>query len=507
LTRSQSSVKSGARPQPARQLLGEQQPQAHNAPTYRTSAGPEAIALSKSAGLILDPWQASFLTDSLAEDDDGNWAAFECGLLVSRQNGKGSALEARILAGLNLFGEKMILWSAHETKTSFEAFRRCEQLFDGSTALRKQVKAIHRANGNESIELRNGARLRFVARTKGSGRGFSADLIILDEAYALTSEQMAALIPTLASRANPQIFYTSSPPLDGMSGDQLYALRERAAAGDPALTWYDYGLQGVNLEDLDKVDLDDPENWRRTNPAMGYRISEDFVRRERRTMPAVDFARERLGVWPRRLLGGSAVIDEKLWQDMADRVADRPADVAFAVDINPARTSAAVAVVGVRPDGSKQLMLADYRGGNTDWIPARLAELKQAWNPIAIGIDVKGPAGSLILDLEKVGITVPQDPDRPRRGDLAVPTASEAAAAFGLFVDAVRQRQLWHADDKPMNLALAGAKTRSLAGGSAWDRKADTDISPLVAATVAHWAFLTRVDAVSGSYDPLSNIW
>jgi hypothetical protein len=173
LTRSQSSVKSGARPQPARQLLGEQQPQAHNAPTYRTSAGPEAIALSKSAGLILDPWQASFLTDSLAEDDDGNWAAFECGLLVSRQNGKGSALEARILAGLNLFGEKMILWSAHETKTSFEAFRRCEQLFDGSTALRKQVKAIHRANGNERYR----ASQRCPAAVRRPDQGFRSWLL------------------------------------------------------------------------------------------------------------------------------------------------------------------------------------------------------------------------------------------------------------------------------------------------------------------------------------------
>jgi phage terminase large subunit-like protein len=46
-------------------------------------------------------------------------------------------------------------------------------------------------------------------------------------------------------------------------------VRERAAAGDPALTWYDYGLQGVDLEDLDEVDLDDPENWAATNPAYG----------------------------------------------------------------------------------------------------------------------------------------------------------------------------------------------------------------------------------------------
>jgi phage terminase large subunit-like protein len=98
-------------------------------------------------------------------------------------------------------------------------------LFEGDPELKKQIKHIHRANGEQGIELRNGSRLRFVARTKGSGRGFTADLVILDEAYALTPEQMSALIPTLSSRPNPQIWYTSSPPLDGLSGAHLFALR------------------------------------------------------------------------------------------------------------------------------------------------------------------------------------------------------------------------------------------------------------------------------------------
>jgi hypothetical protein len=493
-----------------KKLFGERLPRTRSVASYFTSAGAEAIRLAATAGLVLDGWQADFLRDSLAETQDGLWAFFECGLIVSRQNGKGSVLEARVLAGMMLFGEKLILWSAHETKTATEAFLRCVTLFEGDPELRKQIKHIHRANGEQGIELRNGSRLRFVARTKGSGRGFTADLIILDEAYALTPEQMSALIPTLSSRPNPQIWYTSSPPLDGLSGAHLFALRRRALARDENLCWYDYGLAGTSLDELEVVDLGSEENWRLTNPAMGHRISLEFIRREFATMPPEDFARERLGIWPRQVTSGAGVIDPKLWEELADPDA-RPMDVAFAVDINPARTHAAIVAVGARPsddDDRFQIAVIDYRPG-TDWVPARLAALKQQWNPVAIGLDVKGPGGSLLLDLEKQGIKPSENFDEPARGDLAVPTAPQVAQGFGLFVDAVRQRQLLHSNDLVLNQALAGATTRALSGGSAWDRgKGGADISPLVAATVAYWAFISRKHLLTDpNYDLMASFY
>lgn len=460
--------------------------------------------------------------DSLGETPAGTWSAFEVGLVVGRQNGKGSVLEARVVAGLNLFDEQLILWSAHETKTAFEAFRRVEELFTNFDDLRRRVKKVSHANGDEGIELRNGARLRFVARTKGSGRGFSADLVILDEAYALTNEQISALMPTLSSRANPQIWYTSSPPLDGITGDQLYALRKRAQRGDPSLAYFDFGVQGVDLADLGElgtdgrllVDLDDRTLWRKTNPSYGIirsngsrGITEGFVERERRSMTPVDFARERLGIWPRRIEGGSGVIDLAHWATLADGYAERPTDVVFAVDINPARTHAAIVAVGRGPDGVLRVALVDYRPG-THWVVDRLADLRDRWDPLAIGLDVKGPAGSLLLDLAEVGINPPEDRDRPSRGSLIVPTAGETAQAFGLMVDAVRDSTVRHADDGPLNLAVAGAAVRPLAGGSAWDRKAGADISPLVAATLGHWAYLVRsATDDSQTYDLLSSVY
>ncbi len=477
------------------------------------SAGRDAIEVARHAGLVLDPWQADVMVDALGEDDEGQWAAFEVGLVVSRQNGKGACLEARVLAGLNLFDERLILWSAHETKTAFEAFRRVEELFTNVDDLRRRVKKVSHANGDEGIELRDGSRLRFVARTKGSGRGFSADLVILDEAYALTADQMSALIPTLASRDNPQVWYTSSPPLDGITGDQLFALRDRAAAGDPSLAWFDFGLQGVDLGDLYEVDaagrpavdLDDRELWYATNPAAGIRIAEQFIERERRTMSPEDFARERLGIWPRRLLTGSGVIDPAQWQALADPGAPRAADVVFCVEVEPGRTHAAIMVCGMRPDGALQVGVADYRIGIAGVVD-RLVELRDRWNPLGFVLDIKSHAAPLLLDLDAAGIRPPEHADRPRRGDLSVPTAGQTAQAFGMFVDAVREGRLRHLDEGPLNLAVAAPGTRPLAGGTAWQRKSGA--APLVGATLAVWGYNMRSHLAAGAdYDLLASIY
>jgi hypothetical protein len=492
---------------PARnRTKGNRKPQFQNVPRYRSTSGREAVELAATAGLVLDGWQQDYLRDSLGEDEEGNWSCFECGLVVSRQNGKGSILEARVLAGMLLFGEKLILWSAHETKTAFEAFQRCVELFTSDPELKKQVKTIHRSNGNEGIELKNGSRLRFVARTKGSGRGFSADLVILDEAYALTGEQMSALIPTLSSRPNPQIWYTSSPPLDGLTGGHMFKLRERAKAGDADLLWYDWGLQDVDLTDLAEMAeseartlLGAEETWLATNPAANIRITLSFIRKEFGTMDLADFARERCGIWPREVKEGAGVIDIRDWANqlilpefLKEVRAEPRHGVVFALDINPARTHSALWAISGGPEGAIYLSCVAYEAG-TDWVVPRLVLLRDTRNPVAIVLDVKGPAGSLLLDLEDEGFHLPRDKDRPRRGDLAIPNAQEVAAAFGLFVDSFRQGLIRHAGDEPLDRAVATADTRNLVGGTAWDRgKGGSDISPLVASTIGVWAFIAR---------------
>lgn len=427
----------------------------------------------------------------LAVLPNGKWASFENAMIVARQNGKGAVLEARSLAGLYLFGEQLILWSAHEYKTAMEAFRRVRALVDNTDDLRRRVRRIVNTNGEEQIELTTGQRLRFIARSKGAGRGFTVDTALWDEAFALTSQQQTAQMPTMSARPNPQIIYASSPPLDSASGEVLFSVRRRADEGsDPRLCYLDWGAPGV-LTALDDVDLDDRELWRVTNPAYNVRVMDEFIERERAAMTREGFARERLGIWP-PAPGVGGVIDAELWRSLADRQSRLGSRVAFAVDVTPSRDYAAIAAYGVRDDDVGHVEVVEHRPG-TDWVVPRLVQLRTRWNPVAIGLDAGGPANSLMIDLDKAGIAFPEESDKHRHGDLAVPSTRDVAAGCGAFVDAARQKIFRHLDQASLNVALAGAVTRPVADAWAWGRKVSTvDISPLCAATLARWAYEAR---------------
>ena len=433
-------------------------------PTMSGSAGPEAVELAAECGLVLDPWQAAVLEGALGEREDRKWSAFEVGLIVPRQNGKGSVLEARELAGLFLFGEQLILHSAHEFKTAQEAFRRVLSLVQSNRDLDRLIMRVRTSHGEEGIELKTGQRLRFVARSTGSGRGFTGDTVILDEAYKLSQTTLAALLPTMSARPNPQLWYTSSAPLPTTESEVLRKLCKRGRQGSESLAFYEF------CADKD-ADPDDPKAWAEANPAMPHRVSEEFVRREKQALDVEGFARERLGVWVDLLDTAEQVIDPDEWADRLDEKSSTSGPVAFAFDVSPDGGSASIAV----SDGT-HIEVIDHRP-RTGWVVDRLVALIDRWKPVCVAVDPKGPAGSLLAQLQLAGVEV-----------LAVNSAEHAQACGG-FLDAVIEDRLHHIGQVPLEVAVAGATRRTLGDAWAWSRRHSTvDISPLVAVTLARWA-------------------
>jgi hypothetical protein len=501
-------------------LVGGAKPRVELAPPYEYTLGQEACELAKRAGLVPDPWQADAVNLMLACRADGKWACYEYGEIVARQNGKGSILEIRALAGFLLLGESLIMWSAHEYKTSMEAFRRCrtllrrlgkqvnpnnENLWDIDGVLVKFVNT----NGEEGFErLDTEARIKFVARSKGSGRGFSGDLVIIDESFAFTAEQQDALMPAMAARPNAQIIYTSSPPLNGESGEVMFNLKRRAdAGGDDSLGWRDWGIAG-DLDSLDEIDLDDRRLWAASNPALGMRLTEETILRERRAMGNAGFARERLCIWP-KISQGNAVIDPAVWARLADASSerDRESGVAIGIDVSPLRDYTAVCVYGLRADGLGHTQLADYRPG-AKWLVPRLVELREALGPISIAMG-RGTFAFLETLLDKHDFHRPEDPEAPQPGDLAVTNAVDMAAAAGQLLEAVREESFRVVPNRHLDVAVALAKTRSTGETIAWTVKGvEGDISPLVAMTLARWSYVTRSHLLEGSqYDVLQSIF
>lgn len=438
-------------------------------PDVAATSGPEVADLAALAGLLLDDHQRLVLDVGLSERADGRWSAMEVGVVEPRQNGKGSILEALELGALFLFDEELIIHSAHEFRTAKEHFRRIQGLIQGCEELREQVKKVLTGNEDVSIEMRNGKRLRFMARSGKSARGFTGDRIILDEAFHLDAETMGAMLPTLSTVPNPQVWYASSAPL--ATSSHLHAVRRRALQpinGD-RLAYLEWSA----AETFDEVDLDDRDAWYRSNPALGLRITEDFVANERRTLsgsPEV-FARERLGVpdRPADEIGETTIT--AAWRDRLDSTA-APADpVSLAFDVTPEHDRASIVACGTHDGAAVVELIANEAG--TGWVVAKLAGIIERHRPAMIVADLRGPAGSLAADLTRAGIEV------------RAVTPAEHGQACGLF----QENTPLHRGQPELAAAVAGAARRPMGDTWLWSRRSSkVDISPLVAATLAHWA-------------------
>jgi hypothetical protein len=438
-------------------------------------------------------------------------------LWVPRQNGKGDVIMALELYWLFVLKVPLIVHSAHEYKTAQEAWIRITGVINSTPWLKKRVKRIWKANGEQGVELLDdpktgepGPRLRFMARTAGAGRGFSAAKLILDEAQELTEDMMRAILFVMSAQQDPQIWFFGTPPKEDDAW--IYNLKETGEAAAPGVAWFDTGMETIDTNDRNAVEiLKSPGLWYETNPSLGIKRSNgtglrrSAVEKELRLLgPGSAFAMERCGMWlPRAREEGDASIDPAKWAKLAKAV-ERPTDVVIAFHVNPRRTHATIMFVG-KILGKWRVGLVASKPG-VGWLTPKLVDIKEKWNPIAFVVDAKSEA--TIEELAQRGIKLPEDPEKPKRGDLAIPTMGEVATGYGLLIDAANDDMIGHHDDSALNVAVT-APPRPLGGGSTFDHKRGIEVGPAVSVQVGMWAYRDRFDAVTSGddYDPLANIW
>lgn len=434
---------------------------------------------------------------------DGRWAGLSAAIVAGRRNIKSWALEIRALYDLYVVKVDRVVWTAHLFTTSQENFLHVQGLVRSYDWLDRRTKRISTENGSEGLILHNGSRLDFVARQAGrSGRGGDIDTLILDEWLYGTPAMSGAMIPAMGVVPNPHVLYASSPGL--MTSASLRDVRNRGrSGGDPSLSYCEWTSPWrmcatescTHLPGSTGCVLDDEALWFLANPALGRRMSLEFVRNERAELPPIEFMRERLGWWedpPAEGIGTAYPVD--LWDELSDEASHIPDGgyLVFAVDVSWDRSVAHVSVAGVREDGLRhvQVIASMEPSAVVKWLVDRL----RRFAPLAVAVQGAGaPASSLVEELDNVGVPI----HRLGGGDLA--------KAHGLMFDAIKAGRLRHLGEPGLRQQVATAITRPLADGNALDRKkSPIDISGLVAITEALWVLDELVG--SADYDVASSV-
>jgi len=332
--------------------------------------------------------------------------------------------------------------------------------------------------GGEVIEFNNGARFKMMARTRTSGRGFSPDCIILDEAFALSGDVMSALVPSLAARRNPQVWYLSSAGT--YESEVLLGLRRRGHSGHAdRMAYWEW-----HAEESD--DHRDPRIHAATNPAYGRRLFADNVEREIATMSRRSFMRERLGVWSESV--AETVLDEDAVNRLVVDVPAPPTDgrtIGWGVDAAWDRSGAAIVAAFRGDDGRALLVPVDARAG-AGWVPDRLGEIGAAYDPRGVAFDARGNILDLMERAERdhdVGLLPMRYGDYPSACANLAQRVAEGTVAFARVPALVTD--------------ATSATSASTPTGWVWSRKTTTPPTLLIAATAALWS-LEHDDGMAG---------
>ena len=452
-------------------------PRYESAPQSTTNDAERCIALAATAGLDLYEWQKQAIYVALGIRADGRWAARIFALICPRQNGKGGVLEALELYWLFLCpDDRLIVHTAHRFDTAQEHFLRLRALIENTPALMKRVRSIRTANGSEGIILKDGSRLLFKARSKGSLRGPSPDKIVLDEAYYLWDEALSAILPGQGARPNPQTVYASSSPIPGAESDVLRRLCKRGRAGDQSMGYVEYSCPKG-------TDLDDEQAWFEANPSLGVGLDIESLRSDRATMTDEGFGAEHLGMWDEAatLLG---VIDLDKYRASAHTLVDgvqwMDDPVCFGVEGNASGTEFTVMAAGHTGPDTLGIEVVRHDFG-TDWLLGWAIDVNERQKPKGWVFDPKSSTADLFMQAFKdAGLNVIECgfPDR------ALPRATA-----GLFDD-LHNGRCQHLAHPALDSAVEAATWRWVGESRLWDRRPGTQIGPLVAGTLARYGLL-----------------
>ena len=464
-------------------LQGVQTPTISVIPEHSYSLLDECLETNALGGLNPFEWQANVLYGWLTCNSLGKWAASTGGLSVPRQNGKSlGVVAARCNYGLLILQEE-IIYTAHLQKTATETFEGIASFFADTPKINKHVKAIREALGRESIVLKSGARIKFLARTRAGGRGQHGSLLIYDEAQELDSSQQASFKFAISASPNPQTLYLGTPPDENTPAVVFRRIRKRAIAGDTKKSaYFEWGVD--HLPDF--VEASNPSLWEITNPSLGLTIMPETIESELEDTDLLDFSRERLGWW-----------DEK---DNPNAVFSKSEWSACEIEKLPSKTDDEIVCLGIKftPDGSHVAVSVAIKQGTetyiegvfyesmdkgtswlAEWINNRKSTIAEVW------IDGKVHSSALYKKIKDGGF---------QEKAIRILGTRDVTDSSAIFYDAVTEEKVLHAPQELMDESATKAQKRFIGdkNSGGWGFGDGTvSCAPIESASFAYMAVIT----------------
>lgn len=442
-----------------------------------STSAPRILAVAERLGLSADPWQQEICRITFGKQASGQYASEIVGMSIPRQAGKTYIVTLMMFALCLVEKGITVAWTAHHNKVMLETFTSLKSMASDQ----KVAPHIARTpSGAEyrAIEFTNGSRIVMAARESGALRGVAnVSVLVLDEAQILTENALSDILPTQNVAKNPLTIMLGTPPRPKDPGEVFTQQRNQALeaekAGEPLelASWIEFSAD-------DDAETDDLDQWAKANPSFPERTPEKAIRKLRRALSEDHFRREALGIWDDK--STPSVIPPTIWGECLDEDSAAFERLILAIDINPLRTHASVALAGLRADGLTHVEL-DHATEGVDWVVEWVANRFERNPIVSVVVDSRSPAASLIPDLKQRKVRVTQT------------TTDDMVNACADFFDAAISRKLRHIGQHQLTGSLNSARKRSIGDRWAWNRQTqDSDITPIVAATLAHWGVHSR---------------
>lgn len=457
-----------------------------------TSGWPRIKARLADMAVSFDEWQEGASRIVLGKDADGKYVCTVGGVVwsIPRQVGKTFTIGSLIIAICIEFPGTKVLWTAHRTRTSTDAFRSMQGMVK-----RKRVRphllpgrndGVRTANGEQEIAFRNGSLIMFGAREQGFGRGFTnIDIEVFDEAQILGTKALEDMVAATNQSRHPHgalLFFLGTPP---RPEDPSEAFSEKRSKALSVADGVSENLIYIEFSADPDSDPDDESQWPVMNPSYPKRTPREAMLRMRENLPGDDsWNREARGIWdPIRTAG---VIPGPSWMSQEDQESVAASNLALGVEVGPDLAWASVSIAGQRADGDWHIELDDdqhTRGRGIAWLVPHLQYLTSN-NPQIRGVlvDIAGPVAALLEQRGGrwyfKGTTLEATPVK----------VSELGAGCANVLDGVVTGWLHHIGQPQFTAAALAAGKRPLGdtGMWVWSRKmADSDITPIQAATLA----------------------